>query len=171
MAHFAQLDENNMVIWVTCLNNSIITDENGVEQESLGIEHIHKTIPGSENYTWKQTSINNNFRGRYATIGGMYHEETDTFIRHKPFNSWVLNSNILDWEPPIPRPNDIITDSSITKHNWNEETLSWEPVIDEKPHSSWILMEESLLWIPPVEYPTDGKDYQWNEETQSWELT
>ena len=171
MAHFAQLDENNMVIWVTYLDNSIITDENSVEQESLGIQYIHDTITDSENYTWKQCSYNNNFRGKYPAYRSVYVESLDIFTYPKPFDSWIFNTNILEWQPPIPRPNDIITDSSITRHNWNEETLSWEPVIDEKPHSSWILMEESLLWIPPVEYPTDGKGYQWNEETQSWELT
>jgi len=170
MAHFAQLDENNMVVWVTHVNNSDLMDENGVEQESLGIQHIHNTIPGSENYAWKQTSYNSNFRGGYASIGGMYHEETDTFIRTKPFDSWVLNSDTLKWESPVPRPNDIITDTSITTYRWIEESLSWEPVIDEKPYPSWTLLEEGLMWTSPISHPDDGRDYQWNEENQSWDL-
>jgi hypothetical protein len=147
MAHFAQLDENNVVIWVTPVDNSIITDENGVEQEALGVQHLLNTIPDAENYTWKQTSYNNNFRNRYAGIGFIYDETLDAFIAPKPFNSWTLNETNLEWEAPTPYPDDG------EYYEWGEETLSW--------------LGTSILST----YPDDGKSYFWNGETLSWELS
>jgi hypothetical protein len=120
MSHFAQLDENNVVIFVTPIDNDIITDENGVEQEQLGIQHILNTIPGAENYTWKQTSYNNNFRGNYAGVGYTYDEILDAFILPKPFESWTLNEATAQWESPVPYPEDE------KLYGWNEETLSWQ---------------------------------------------
>lgn len=119
MAHFAQLDENNVVIFVTPLDNDIITDENGIEQESLGIQHIHNTIPGSENYTWKQTSYNNSFRGNYASIGSIYLENLDIFTIPKLYPSWTLNIQTGQWESPVPCP------GNIQDYYWDEETLNW----------------------------------------------
>ena len=170
MAHFAQLNENNIVVWVTHVNNSDLIDENGIEQESLGIQHIHNTIPGSENCTWKQTSYNNNFRGRYASIGCYYDEKSDIFTKIKPFNSWTWNSDTLSWDSPIPRPDKIMNESSVVDHFWNEDTLSWEELIYEKPYPSWICIDLYPYWAPPIDYPTDEKDYVWNEDSQSWDL-
>jgi hypothetical protein len=136
----------------------------------LGIQHIHNTIPDSKNYTWKQTSYNNNFRGKYAGIGYYYHEESDTFISPKPNNSWILSPDTLSWEPPIPRPDIIINESSLVSHIWNEDTLSWEEVIHEKPYPSWISMDESPFWVPPLDLPDKENDYVWNESTVSWDL-
>ena len=170
MAHFAQLDENNMVIWITCLDNSIVTDENGIEQESLGIQHIHNTIPGAENYTWKQCSYNNNFRGRYPASKSVYIESLDIFTNPKPFDSWIFNTNILEWEPPIPKPEISITENEFVYHIWNEETVSWEEKIDSKPYPSWSLNMNEFYWESPEQYPNDGNDYEWDEENQKWNL-
>jgi len=120
MAHYAQLDENNVVIWVTPVDNSLIMDENGVEQEELGIQHILNTIPGAENYTWKQTSYHSNFRHQYAGIGDFYNEDLDAFMGKKPYDSWILNETTVQWEPPIPYPEDG------ADYVWDEETLSWQ---------------------------------------------
>jgi hypothetical protein len=78
MAHFAKLDENNKVIEVIVVSNDDILDENGEENEEIGIEFC-KMIQGS-NTNWKQTSYNGNFRGRYAGIGMYYDEINDEFI-------------------------------------------------------------------------------------------
>jgi hypothetical protein len=125
MAHFAQLDENNVVIWVTSVNNKIITDENGVEQEHLGVQHILNTVPDAEKYNWKQTSYNHNFRNRYAGIGAVYVENLDVFVDPKPFDSWTLNESTLLWGPPSPKPDDE------NLYRWNEETQSWDLVESE----------------------------------------
>lgn len=115
MAHFAQLDENNIVTQVIVVSNNELLDENGVEQESKGISFCQSLLGGN----WKQTSYNGNFRKNYAGIGFSYDASRDAFISPKPFNSWVLNEDTCRWDPPIAYPND--------KKNyvWNEETVSW----------------------------------------------
>jgi hypothetical protein len=78
MAHFAKLDENNKVVEVIVVSNDDIVDENGEENEEIGIQFCRK-IQG-ENTNWKQTSYNGNTRGRYAGIGMYYDEIIDEFV-------------------------------------------------------------------------------------------
>jgi len=78
MAHFAQLDENDQVINVIVVDNDVILEPDGTENESKGIAYL-EGICGS-NYRYVQTSINANFRGEYAIIGGKYDRENDVFI-------------------------------------------------------------------------------------------
>lgn len=117
MAHFAELNENNIVTRVIVVNNEDILDENGNELEEVGILFCRNLL--GENIRWIQTSYNNTFRKRYAGAGFFYDEENDVFITPKPFNSWVLNSN-FDWEAPIEYPNDG------NSYYWNEDALGWE---------------------------------------------
>lgn len=77
MAHFAQLDKNNIVISVIVVNNKDLLDENGQEQESIGLEYIRSIL--NDESRWVQTSYNGNFRGVYAGIGYTYDEELDIF--------------------------------------------------------------------------------------------
>jgi len=77
MAHFARV-ENNIVREVIVINNEVITDENGIEQEQLGIDFC-KSLYGQDT-EWIQTSYNGNFRGRYAGSGMIYDAELDEFI-------------------------------------------------------------------------------------------
>jgi hypothetical protein len=74
MAHFARL-ENNFVTQVIVVNNEVILDENGVEQESIGAQFCADTFGGE----WKQTSYNANFRGKYAGSGDIYDPVEDVF--------------------------------------------------------------------------------------------
>lgn len=76
MAHFAELDENNIVKRVIVINNEDILDENGQESEQIGIQLCNDMLGG----TWVQTSYNHNFRGRYAGIGWWYDQENDMFV-------------------------------------------------------------------------------------------
>lgn len=123
MAHFAQLDENNVVIYVTPMMNELILDENGVEQESLGIQFLKNQF--GEDTRWVQTSYNSNFRNRYAGMGMIYDEVRDAFINTKPFNSWVFDEELLDWVPPVPYPE--ITENNLL-YDWSEELENWVPV-------------------------------------------
>lgn len=77
MAHFAKLDKNNIVTEVIVVNNEVITDENGNENEQLGIDFC-KQLFGTDT-KWVQTSYNGSFRERYAGIGMYYDEVEDTF--------------------------------------------------------------------------------------------
>lgn len=74
MAHFARI-KNNIVQEVIVVNNEVLLDENGVEQESIGAQFCADTFGGE----WKQTSYNANFRGKYAGIGMIYDPVIDEF--------------------------------------------------------------------------------------------
>jgi hypothetical protein len=91
MAHFAKLDNNNVVITVVSVVNEVLKDSNGVEQEVLGIEFLRK-LYNEPNAIWKQTSYNKSFRKNYAGIGYRYDEQEDAFIPPKPI---VLPAEIL----------------------------------------------------------------------------
>jgi hypothetical protein len=130
MAHYAELNENNEVINVIVVNNEDCLDENGVETEEAGIEHLLKHH--GENRIWKKTSYNNNIRYRYAYIGGTYDPDLDVFLYPKPAPSWVLNHENYHWEAPIPEPE--LTEEQINngqEYFWNEDILNWQliPII------------------------------------------
>jgi hypothetical protein len=120
MAHFAKLGTGNIVEQVISINNSVITDANGVEQEQLGNDFINKLYNTRD--VWKQTSYNNNIRKNYAGIGYHYDQARDAFIAPKPFNSWILNEDTCLWEAPVAKP----TDGQLYK--WNEENQTWDLV-------------------------------------------
>ena len=111
MAHYAFLDENNIV-------TEVIT---GIDETKL--------IEGLDTETWygnfrnqvcKRTSYNGNIRKNYAGIGFAYDLELDAFIPPKPFDSWILDEQTCNWLPPVPYPENPIT------HVWNEAELDWE---------------------------------------------
>ena len=102
MAHFATLDESNIVIRVEAIVNDVILDGDGVEQEKLGIDFL-TSLYGEGNY--KQTSYNNNFRKQYAGKGFTYDAAKDKFIEPQPYPSWSLDGND-DWQAPVVKPDD-----------------------------------------------------------------
>ena len=108
MAHYAFLDQNNLV-------TEVIT---GIDESEL--------IEGLDTETWygnfrgqvcKRTSYNNNIRKQYAGIGFSYNPVADVFIAPQPYESWSLDEN-FDWRPPTPRPQEGLW-------YWNEATLIW----------------------------------------------
>jgi len=95
MAHFAELDENNVVKRIIVVDNKDTADANGVEKESIGVAFCERLFGG----TWKQTSYNANFRKNYAGIGFTYDDQRDAFIPPKPpGDGWVLNEETCQWE-------------------------------------------------------------------------
>jgi len=120
MAHFAQLDENNVVIGVIVVGDSDTADVNGVELESIGVAFCQKTYGVATN--WKQTSYNHNIRGNYAGIGYTYMSNaatlgvgsTDIFIDQQPYPSWTIGIQTAQWYSPIgPKPG--LSDSQKTE--------------------------------------------------------
>ena len=116
MAHYAFLDENNIV-------TEVIT---GIDETEL--------IEGKDPETWygefrdqvcKRTSYNGNIRKNYAGIGFTYDEERDAFIPPSPFDSWLLDEETCQWVAPVPYPTDGLM------YDWNEELGDWEPVVFE----------------------------------------
>jgi hypothetical protein len=102
MAHFARLDENNIVIDVLVVRNEDILDNDGNESEEKGITFL-KTIFGQDTI-WKQTSYNNSFRVRYAGIGSTYNADYDAFIPPRMDETWEFNYETLDWIIPEDPP-------------------------------------------------------------------
>jgi len=103
MAHFAKLDENNNVIDVLAVSNDVLIID-GAESEQAGIDFLTELYGHN---LWKQTSYNRNFRKNYAGVGFFYNADFDAFIAPKQFPTWKLNYTTFQWEPPIPKPNDI----------------------------------------------------------------
>jgi hypothetical protein len=125
MAYFAKLGTGNIVENVISINNVVITDANGIEQEQLGVDFINKLYNTRD--VWKQTSYNKTFRKNYAGIGYSYDQTRDAFIAPKPFNSWILNENTCLWNAPVAMPE--LTQEQIDNKNyyvWNESIINWE---------------------------------------------
>ena len=159
MAYFAQLDENNIVINVTVVDDKDILDSDGNPQESLGITFCQKIL--GEDTRWVQTSQTGEFRKNYAKINEIYDVARDAFREINPlFPSWILNEMTCRWEAPIPYP----TDGKI--YRWNETDKTWENATPPSPFPSWEF--NNGRWEAPILYPTDGKRYRWEEKTLSW---
>lgn len=129
MAHFAKLDENNIVIFVTVGRD----EDNGREAE----------LSAQTGDVYKQTSYNTRggihydpitgepsadqskaLRKNYAGIGYVYDANRDAFIPSKPYNSWVLNEQTCLWDAPIARPDDG------KRYMWDEDTISWVEIVE-----------------------------------------
>ena len=115
MAHFAKLDENNIVTQVIVVDNKDTADANGVEKEYIGAAFCERLLGG----TWKQTSYNANFRKHYAGIGYKYDAQLDAFVPPQPYPSWTLNAD-ANWQAPVAMP----TDGGM--YSWNEANQAWE---------------------------------------------
>jgi hypothetical protein len=119
MAHYAFLDENNIVTEVIV----------GKEESNFNWEQQYGMFRGQ---LCKRTSFNTiggvhklggtPFRKNYAGIGYTYDETRDAFIPPKPFNSWILNEDTCLWNAPVAYPQDD------NRYSWNEQTLSWDIV-------------------------------------------
>jgi hypothetical protein len=109
MSHFAELDENNIVL-------RVLVGDNNLPNE--GYDWFVENLGG----TWVQTSYNGTIRRNFAGIGYRYDEELDAFIAPQPFESWTLNTQTAKWMSPTPYPQD----GRI--YEWDEENLNWKEV-------------------------------------------
>jgi len=114
MAHYAFLDENNIVV-------DVITGIDETELiDGLTPEEWYGNFRGQR---CVRTSYNNNIRKQYAMIGGKYDEELDVFLSPKPYPSWILNEN-HDWVAPVEFPEELqIVGASV---HWDEDSLEWK---------------------------------------------
>lgn len=123
MAHFAEIDENNIVLRVVVIDD---------EHEHRGHEFLSQDL--GLGGTWLKTSYNTYkgehanggtpYRLNYAAPGSTYDPEADVFYPPQPYPSFTLNKTTGTWHPPIPMPE--ITES--VYYLWNEETLSWDAI-------------------------------------------
>jgi hypothetical protein len=131
MASFAKIGLNSKVIEILSVNNEVLHDSNGIEQEAIGIDFLTK-LTGYP--VWKQTSYNTMcgvhklggipLRKNHAGIGDTYDEDRDAFIPKKPFNSWVLDENTCQWIAPINLPTEELEENQY--YSWNESIINWE---------------------------------------------
>lgn len=120
MAHFAQLDKNNVVLQVIVVNDKDTQTELGIESEEVGIAFCKKLF--GENTKWVQTSFNSSFRGCFAGVGSVYDSRTDVFLSPRPYLSWSFDNKAHKWNPPVAKPDD----GKI--YRWDEATTSWVEV-------------------------------------------
>lgn len=117
MAHFAELNDRNVVLRVIVVHNNELLD-NGVESEAKGIAFCQSLFGGN----WKQTSYNGSMRKNYAGVGFTYDPVRDAFIPTQPFPSWILDETTCQWGAPVLYP----TDGQ--HYVWDEATQSWVAV-------------------------------------------
>ncbi len=133
MAHFAKLDENNIVVFVT-----VGRDEDDGKENEL-------TVRTGDIY--KQTSYNTrggvyynidgtvsldqskSLRKNFASVGYFYNEQLDAFIPPKPFESWILNEDTCQWNAPVPYPTDAGTPENPKRYTWDETQTSWVEIL------------------------------------------
>ncbi len=114
MAHYAKLDENNIVLEVNVIDNEV-EDEKG----EAGV--ISWLLEGWGGVAWLKTSYNSNIRKNYAGVGFDYDEVRDAFIAPQPYPSWALNEDTCQWEAPVTYP-EVVGEEF---YRWDEATLSW----------------------------------------------
>ena len=113
MAHFAEIDSNNIVLRVL-----VVPDE----FENNGQDYLANQL--GLGGTWIQTSYNSRIKKNFAGPTYSYDADLDAFIPPKPFTSWILNEETCTWNSPFEKP----TDDKF--YSWNEETTSWDEIAD-----------------------------------------
>ena len=128
MAHFAQIDSDNIVINVIVVSNDDCLDSDGSESK-LGIAFCKNLLGADTN--WVRTSYNNNIRSHYASVGMKYDSTNDVFYNpSSPYPSWVLNTSTWDWDAPVAIPDDTGVDDAdnpteFVEYTWDEGSTSW----------------------------------------------
>ena len=143
MAHFAELDNNNVVLRVVVVGNDCVPSDEHVDGETWCINFFKGGI-------WKQTSYNHNFRKQYAGIGFTYDPAKNKFISPKPHASWALDSND-DWQAPVTYPtittygsNDPLDRYMIS---WDETGQKWTAKDHEDPQNNFNWDASALAWV------------------------
>jgi hypothetical protein len=114
MAHFAEIDENKIVLRVLVVPDA---------EEHRGQDFLAGDL--GLGGTWVQTSYNARIRKNYAGIGMTYDEARDAFVAPQPYPSWTLDEETCQWEAPVAYPNDGIM------YLWNEELTDWEAIVND----------------------------------------
>jgi len=133
MAHFAQLDENNVVTRVIVVDNKDITDPHtGQEDEILGIAFCKKLLGGN----WKQTSYTRKIRKNYAAVGYSFNSDLDAFVAPQPYPSWTLDNETAGWVSPLGAA-PALTESELAAHKlyaWDEDAYQADNT------TGWVLV-------------------------------
>jgi len=138
MAHFAQLDDNNVVLQVT-----VISDEHETNGEEWCANHF-----GGR---WIKTSYNRKIRKNFAGVGHTYDEQRDAFISPKPYSSWVFNEETCGWQPPNPKPD------TEYEYRWSEPAIKWVPKDKWLLENYGLTQDYSLIAATVEKYQLEDK--------------
>ena len=156
MAHFAELDENNIVKRVVVVGNDITTTDGLLGDNDMHIDGETWCIKFFKGGIWKQTSYNNNFRKQYAGVNYIYNSEKNIFICPQPYSSWSLNSND-DWQAPIIYPT--VTNDGETPIIWSY-LISWdETKYNADNTKGWEARKSNDISETPTKYDWNGTDW------------
>jgi len=143
MAHFAELDNNNVVLRVVVVANDCVPSDEHIDGETWCINFF-------KGGTWKQTSYNNNFRKQYAGMGYTYDAAKNKFISPQPHDSWALDAND-DWQAPVTYPTITTYGSNdpVDKYiiSWDEDNLRWTATDHEDPINNFNWDASALAWV------------------------
>ena len=150
MAHFAELDDNNIVKRVVVVGNDIQTSDGPLGENDKHIDGETWCVNFFKTPNWKQTSYNNNFRKQYCGAGFTYDAVKDKFIAPKPYTSWSLDDND-DWQAPVAYPtittygsNDPLDRYMIA---WDEDNQKWTAEDQEDPRNNFNWDASGLTWV------------------------
>ena len=142
MAHFAQLDDNNVVTRVVVVGNDIHANGGTLGDNDMHVDGESWCVNFFKGGTWKQTSYNSNFRKQYAGKGFTYDAAKDKFIGPQPFTSWALDEND-DWQAPVTYPTDEV-DKNI---HWDEDNQKWTATDFSDPVNNFNWDASALAWV------------------------
>ena len=120
MAHFAEINDNNIVTQVIVVHDNELLD-NEQESETKGIDFCEYLF-GHRN--WVQTSYNGSIRYNFAGVSYTWDPENDAFYAPQPYASWSLNENFI-WEAPVPYPEDASPEKI---YEWDENNITWKVI-------------------------------------------
>jgi len=142
MAHFAELDNNNVVTRVVVVGNDVTTADGPLGTNDMHVDGETWCVNFFKGGNWKQTSYNNNFRKQYCGKGYTFDAAKNKFISPQPHDSWALDGND-DWQAPVTYPTDT-TDKHIM---WDEAGQKWTATDDSDPVNNFNWDASGLTWV------------------------
>ena len=153
MAHFAELDSNNVVKRVIVVGNDVTTAAGPLGENDMHVDGETWCVNFFKGGNWKQTSYNHNFRKQYCGKGYTYDVAKDKFISPPPFASWALDGND-DWQAPITHPT--ITDDGADPVVWRYWILWNETKYQADNSTGWEATKSNDESETPTVYNWNG---------------
>ena len=142
MAHFAELDGNNIVKRVVVVGNDVETAAGPLGENDMHVDGETWCVNFFKGGNWKQTSYNSNFRKQYCGKGYTFDSAKDKFISPQPYDSWALDGND-DWQAPVTYP----TDTTDKRISWDEDNQKWTATDNSDPVNNFNWDASAIAWV------------------------
>jgi len=142
MAHFAELDSNNIVTRVVVVGNDVATAAGPLGENDMHVDGETWCVNFFKGGNWKQTSYNHNFRKQYCGKGYTFDAAKNKFISPQPYDSWALDGND-DWQAPVTYP----TDTEDKHIVWDEAGQKWTATDNSDPVNNFNWDASALAWV------------------------